>query len=74
MSTESDNVSILRRAYDTWAGEKAADMGCWACVFADDVRLTSLGERARPTGVHPRQARQSRRSSTISRVLPTTGR
>ena len=42
MSTESDNVSILRRAYETWAREKAADMGCWACVLADDARLKSL--------------------------------
>ena len=36
----------MRRAYDAWAGEKAADMGCWACVLADDVRLTSLARGA----------------------------
>ena len=46
MSEQSDNVSTLRSAYETWAGKKAADIGCWASIVADDARLTSLADGA----------------------------
>ncbi len=46
MSTESENVSILRKAYEAWAGAKAADIDCWACIIADEARLTSLADGA----------------------------
>ena len=44
MSEQSENVSILRRAYETWAGKKAAELDCWASILADDARLTSLAD------------------------------
>jgi uncharacterized protein len=47
MSTESENVGILRDAYDTWANSKAANIDCWVSIIADDARLTSLADGAR---------------------------
>ncbi len=47
MSTESENVGILRDAYDTWANSKAANIDCWVSIVADDARLTSLADGAR---------------------------
>jgi hypothetical protein len=44
MSTEADNISILRKAYTEWAGTKAASIECWASIIADDARLTSLAD------------------------------
>ena len=44
MGAESDNVSILREAYEAWAGAKAADIGCWLAIIADEARLTSLAD------------------------------
>jgi ketosteroid isomerase-like protein len=46
MSMESENVDILRRAYEAWERDKAADMECWACVLAEDARLKSLAAGA----------------------------
>ena len=47
MSTESENVGIVRDAYDTWANSKAANIDCWVSIIADDARLTSLADGAR---------------------------
>jgi ketosteroid isomerase-like protein len=46
MSEQSDNVSILKRAYETWASKKAADIDCWASIIADEARLKSLADGA----------------------------
>ncbi len=46
MSTESENVRILQRAYEAWAGNKAADNECWASIMAEDARLMSLADGA----------------------------
>jgi ketosteroid isomerase-like protein len=42
MSEQSENVNILRRAYEAWADRKAADIDCWVSIVAEDARLTSL--------------------------------
>src|SRR5688572_21710966 len=46
MSTEAENVSILRKAYAEWAGAKAANIDCWVSIIAEDARLTSLANGA----------------------------
>ena len=46
MGAESENIGILRRAYDAWANSKAADLDCWVSIIDDDARLTSLAEGA----------------------------
>jgi len=48
MSTETDNVRILRNAYETWDSEKAADIDCWIGIIDEDARLTSLADGATP--------------------------
>ena len=48
MSTEADNVSILRKAYETWDAKKAADIDCWIGIVDEDARLTSLADGASP--------------------------
>jgi ketosteroid isomerase-like protein len=46
MSTEQENASILRQAYQAWDDSKAADIGCWLSIISDDARLTSLADGA----------------------------
>jgi ketosteroid isomerase-like protein len=46
VSEQSENVAILRRAYETWAARKAADISCWVDIVDQDARLTSLAEGA----------------------------
>jgi len=46
MSTEAENVEILKNAYSQWAGKKAADLGCWNSVMADDIVFSSLAQGA----------------------------
>ena len=42
MTTESENVSVLKEAYAQWAGHKGADCACWMNIIADDASLGSL--------------------------------
>ena len=44
MSAESENVGILRQAYEAWESTKGADTECWSSIIADDARLTSLAD------------------------------
>ncbi len=46
MSVETQNVEILRRAYEEWAATKAANVDCWTSILAEDARLSSLAEGA----------------------------
>ncbi len=46
MSIESENVKVLRGAYETWAQSKAANIDCWVSIVADDARLKSLADGA----------------------------
>jgi ketosteroid isomerase-like protein len=46
MSMESDNVALLRRAYEAWSTKKGCDFDCWMSIVHDDVRLTSLASGA----------------------------
>ena len=59
MAAESENVSILRKAYEAWAGAKAADIGCWLAIVDDEARLTSLAEGAANVAFTRRRAGRS---------------
>jgi ketosteroid isomerase-like protein len=55
VSTETENVATLKKAYDGWAGEKASNLECWTSIMADDVEMRSLADGA--PGVAFSQAR-----------------
>ncbi len=46
MTTESDNVALLKEAYAQWSGQKGADCGCWIEIMADDISLGSIANGA----------------------------
>jgi ketosteroid isomerase-like protein len=46
MTTEVDNVAILKQAYAEWAGQRGQSVDCWMSIVADDARLTSLADGA----------------------------
>jgi ketosteroid isomerase-like protein len=46
MTTESENIEILKHAYQQWSEKRAEDITCWTSIMADDARLTSLAEGA----------------------------
>ena len=48
MTTETENVAVLKSAYSRWSQSKGADPGGWLDVIGDDFRLRSL-----PDGVEP---------------------
>ncbi|MGH6923211.1 MAG: nuclear transport factor 2 family protein [Propylenella sp.] len=58
MSAESENVEILKNAYAEWGDKKAADLGCWTCLMADDIKMRSLASGAR--GAEFTQARSGK--------------
>lgn len=62
MSEQSENVSILQRAYRAWSDTKAADIDCWVSIVAEDARLTSLADG---TASLPFTRRRSGRSEII---------
>jgi ketosteroid isomerase-like protein len=55
VSTESENVATLQKAYADWAGKKAGNLECWTSIMADDVELRSLADGA--PGIDFSQAR-----------------
>jgi ketosteroid isomerase-like protein len=46
MSSESENVAILRRAYNEWHACKAGSLDCWIAVTATNISLKSLADGA----------------------------
>ena len=48
MTTEIDNVAVLKAAYASWSQSKGGDAGGWLEVIGDDFRLRSL-----PDGMEP---------------------
>ena len=44
MTSEVDNVEVLKRAYVEWADKKGQNVDCWMSIIADDARLSSLAD------------------------------
>ena len=62
MSSEAENVRILRGAYEAWEAKKASDIDCWMDIVDEDARLTSLADGAAPL---PFSRRRSGRSEIV---------
>ncbi|MGO4570497.1 nuclear transport factor 2 family protein [Microvirga sp. 2TAF3] len=44
MTTESDNIALLKDAYAQWVDGRGTDCACWMNVIAEDASLASLAE------------------------------
>jgi uncharacterized protein len=48
MSSETDNVDLLRTAYQRWHDSKGGSIDHWLSLMTDDVKFRSLADGAAP--------------------------